>query len=287
MAQLVALPDQRKPSSNTKPNAWFVHNGTFKWTGDSRSEVGKITTSTGHGFQANHNVGVQGSIYASSKGFSARVNSKNEQDYNTYHYLGMAGGLTLSDLKPGQTASGSNKACYLRDVTGFFCEVNGKPTIDGDYGGTGDAANDNCGRAKNLRVFGIYIDSNKKTHIYQMTDRGRKVQSNWLDWNKELPNSWVQFGYLLPSSDAQQVIDKKLMLMAWVVAFTHKKVCGNKAKNMTGRIRYMTPLITSDPDSYSLQESGYPWQIAMRPDTTATAAAKGWDQSSPPPLYTK
>ena len=284
MAQLVAIPSNRKPNSDQRPNSWMGHDGTIKWTPDTRSEVNKISTSTGQEFSSNFNVGVEGSIYASSKGFSARVSTKTESDFHTYHYFGDTGGLTLSHLKPGQNASGSNKACHVRDVTGFFCEINGKSSIDGDYGSSSDSANDGCGSTKNIRVFAIYIDPDKKTHIYQMTDRGRKVQSSFHTWTDTLPGSWTRFGYLLPDSDAQAVIDKKLMLLGWVIAFTHRKTCGGKTKNLTGRVRYMTPLVTNDPSNYSLQEHGYPWQLVMPPGTSSDAARKGWTNS---PLYTK
>ena len=284
MAQLVVIPDRRKPGSNEKPNSWMGHDGTIKWTQDGRSEVDKITTSTGHSFSKNISVGIQGSIYASSKGFSVRVQSKTDTEFHSYHYFGDTGGLTLSDLKPNQTVNGSNKACHVRDVTGFFCEINGKNTIDGDYGPSNDSANDGCGTTKNMRVFGIYIDSYKKTHIYQMTERGSKVQSGYHTWSSTIPGSWTRFGYFLPAADAQAVIDKKLMLVGWVIGVTHKKVCGNKQKNMTGRLRYMTPLVASDPSSISLQESGYPWQIVMPPTTTADKATRGWTNV---PLYTK
>jgi hypothetical protein len=287
MAQLVTLPDQRTPTSSiSAPNNWMGHDGTIKWTPDSRSHVSKITSSQGGSESGSMDVGVNGSIYASSSGFSARVASKQDQDFRTFHYFGNKGGLSLGHLNPGQTVSGGNQSCWVRDVTGFFCQVNGAPTIDGDYGTDGDSANDSCGRTKHFRVYGIYIDSSKKTHIYEYT-KGDKLLREYYTYTEYAPNSWKNFGYKLPKRDAFKVVDQKLMLGGWCVTIVHRKTCGNKQKNMTGRIRYMTPIINSNPEFYSGQESGYPWQIVMPPNTSADTAKGGFDGASAPPMYTK
>lgn len=288
MAELVVVPDQRVPGTSDLPNNWLSHDGTVKWTPDNRSNVTTITDSNGEASSSSINPGPNGSIYASSSGWSARVASSAEQDYRSNHYFGSTGGLSFGNLNSGQMVSGSNRSCWLRDVTGFFCQVSGAPTINNDYGSSGDSANDGCGKTKFFRIYGVYIDSNKNTHIYEMT-KGRKVQSSFYTYTDWAPSAWTKFGYVLTNSDAEKVIDKKLMLGGWCLGVVHRKDCGgNKvSKNMTARLRYMTPIVTSRADNYSQQEFGYPWQIAMPPDTTADKATGGWNGSSPPPMYTK
>ena len=287
MAELVVVPDQRIPSENNPPNNWLSHDGTVKWTPDNRTHVSTITESNGRALSSTTDVGIQGSIYASSKGFSARLASSDTSDFRTLHFFGDTGGLSFGNLNPGQTVSGGNESCWLRDVTGFFCEINGSSTINNDYGGSGDSANDGCGLVRHIRVYGVYIDSQRKTHIFEMTS-GEKLQGIFHNYTDNVPGRWVKFGYRLTDTDAEKVINKKLMLGGWCVHALHKKTCGggNKSKNMTFRLRYMTPVVTSDRFNYSVG-GNYPWQIAMPPNTAAQKAVGGLAGSSPPPMYTK
>lgn len=276
MAQLIALPDQRKPNNNVSPASWWVHTASIKWTGDSRSNVSTITAH-GSSVSSTTNPGGSGSIYTSSDGFKAKVNSSSTNSFYSMHYFGATGGLSFSSLNDNQTASTSNKACFIRDVTGFICEVNGAPTINGDFGSSGDSANDNCGVTRNISVYGVYVTPSRKTKILKFTDRGSKVHTSYINWNSTLTGSWQKFGYVLNSSDASLVVNSKLMLMGWVFRVEHKKTCGggNKNKNMAFRLRYTIPLISSAGTSFSLQETGYPWQLVMPPDTPLSTAVNG------------
>ena len=287
MAELVVVPDQRIPSENVLPNSWLSHDGTVKWTPDNRSDVSTITDSNGQSLSSSINVATQGSIYASSSGFSARVSTSSTSDFRTSHFFGHTGGLSFGNLNPGQTVAGVNESCWLRDVTGFFCEINGSSTINNDYGSSGDSANDGCGLVKFFRVYGVYIDYQKKTHIFEFT-KGEKLQGIFHDYPNNVPGSWTKFGYRLTDTDAEKVINLKLMLGGWVLCAVHKKTCGgsNKSKNMTARLRYMTPIVTSDRFNYSVG-GNYPWQIVMPPDTIADKAVYGLAGSYPPPMYTK
>lgn len=273
MAQLIALPDQRAPGT-TAPNNWWVHNGSVDWT---QKTHGFVKTITAHGSSVSSTLdpGQSGNIYTSSDGWKVRASSSKSQTWYSMHYFGATAGVNLNSLGDNQNINSGNKSCWLRDVTGFVCQINGAPTLNGDFGSSSDAANDTCGRTKNVSVYGVYSTTGKKTKIMKFTDRGFKLASVYPAWNSVVSGEWKNFGYGLSSSDASYVINNKLMLMGWVVRVAHEKHCGNKTKNMTFRLRYMIPLVNSGGNSFSLQETGYDWLLAMPPDTPLSQAVNG------------
>lgn len=243
--QVIALPDARVPNSGDNPTNWYSSGaGQVNYSRPNRSHiVGSFTSSNGQTQSENVNSGASGEIYKSG-GFLANVQTKTSTTFSTLHYIGPTDGINLSGLAMGQTFSTSAKALFTRNVVGFRAQVSGAPTGSGSEG-------DGCGKCASFRVSAVYMDQNRRLRVMEMCQKGTKIFGQ--TWNSQLPTNWVSMAYSLVSSDRSIVINNEYLHMGWVLNLTHKKTCGGgtKQKNCTGRMRYLTPLVTSSSSGFS------------------------------------
>lgn len=248
--QVIALPDCRKPVSNQSISNWYnAKIGSSSFSKDERTHiVGGFTSTNGQYQSESINSGGSGSIY-SSGGFVSSVQTKTSTVFSTLHYIGPTNGLSfsgsnLNGLTMGAVFSTSASANFTRNVVGFWCQVNGQPT------GSGSEA-DGCGNVQSYRISAVYMDQGRGLRVMEMCEKGLKLGGH--TWNTSAStsaNNWENMIYSLQVSDNQRVINDEYMHIGWIINLTHEKTCGggNKQKNCTGRVRYLTPLVSSAGD---------------------------------------
>lgn len=244
------MPEARKPTTSSSITSW--HNakiGSVTFGAIQRSHIiGSFQTTNGTTQSENINAGGAGDIYASPTGFYANVQTKTSTVFSTLHFIGATDGLSvssgkISNLTMGTRMSSSIQGQFTRNVVGFWCEVNGSPT------GSGDEA-DGCGKCKSLRVSAVYIDSDDRIRVMDMCAASGVTRILNRSWNSQLSQSWEGMSYSLSPSNSQTVVQGGWMHIGWILNMTHEKTCGGgqKQKNCTGRIRYLTPLVSSYTD---------------------------------------
>lgn len=243
--QIIALPESRKPSASDNITQWYnAKVGSSQFSETTRSHItGTVTTSNGVSFSENINAGGDGNIY-SSGGLIVNVQTKTGTTFNTLNYIGSVGGISLSPFSMGQSFFTNVTANFTRNVVGFWAQINGAPT------GSGDTA-DGCGKCKAMRVTAVYMDQSGRVRTIEMGQNGVKLLG--VDWNATLTstaNSWSTMCYSAGVTNSRTIIDGKWMHVGWVINMSHHKDCGgnSKQKNCTGRIRYLTPLVSSNSD---------------------------------------
>ena len=172
------------------------------------------------------------------------VQTKSSTVFNTLSYIGSVGGISLSPFSMGQSFYTNVTANFTKNVVGFWAQINGAPT------GSGDTA-DGCGRCLSMRVTAVYMDLSGKVRTIEMAQDGFKLLG--VDWNATLTNtanSWSTLSYSAGVSNSKTIINGEWLHIGWVIHMSHQKTCGgsNKQKNCTGRIRYLTPLVSSQSD---------------------------------------
>jgi len=239
MARLITLPIEQKPKSDSNVKMWMPGGSVVTNPHDRLHISGNWKTTNGYQIGENINATWQGgNIYTDSAGWKATVQSKKEDDYYSNHWIAdsnvpfksgstIAGGSLLNS-----TIYGDTKGSWTKGVDGFICEVCCLPD------GSGDAA-DGCGKVMSMSVSGVFADDYGKIKVYEMTNGGNRVTGQ--DHNSTLSKSWTTMSYTSKSTAA-----RSLFHMGWIISFHHKKTCGgNKVqKNMTGRVRYLQPLIS-------------------------------------------
>ena len=242
--QIIALPDARKPASNQSPSNWYNANiGSSRFSVTDRHHIiGGLTTTNGIYMDENINAGGSGDIY-SSTGFSATVQTKTSTYFKTLHYIGNPSGISLNNPAMGQTFSTSAQANFTKRVCGFWCQINGAPI------GNDSSIDDGCGKCQGIRVSGVYMDSNRRLRVIEMCGGGFKLEgATWSSTVTGTKNNWVNMSYSAGVSNSQTIFNNEYLHIGWIIQMRHEKTCGGntKQKNCTGRIRYLTPLVSSD-----------------------------------------
>jgi hypothetical protein len=243
MARLITIPDSRKPSSSTEVRLW-TPGGPGVITNTTRSHVvGSYTSSNGINSGENFNPSdTGGNIYTSSSGFYARVNTSSTSELYTHHFIGAngnsaynSGGTLQGSSLIGASVYNSAKSSWTKGVKGFVCEVSNDVPKDGS------TANDGCGSVNTFRISGVFVDSNGRIRIYDMTAGGTKVFGH--TWNTRPSAGWNNMCYYCNSNDQLSMYH-----LGWVIAFTHKKVCGGGSvnKNCIGSVRYLQPMVAEN-----------------------------------------
>ena len=263
--RVITLQDARKPSSSSLIMSW-IPGGPTKLTPTTRTHItGGYTSTNGCPSGENFNPGtVGGNIYTGSGGFYASVSTKSSDPFYTQHYIGPTQGLTSGGVVNGSDFVGklifsTTASNWGKRVIGFYCQVSSL-----HEGGSGSEI-DGCGVCNTFRISGVYVDKNGRVRIVDMCAGGNKLTGH--TWNTQADsNKWVDMSYYTSYKDT--ILNNDFALMGWVVGMTHQKVCGNKTKNCTGRIRYLAPLVSSydngglyagPPDIYQVwpPEEGY------------------------------
>jgi hypothetical protein len=252
--KIAKLPEARKPTSSSNVRYWGGDGFPRETNKTNRTHiVGSYSSSNGQSSNETINATNNGgNIYTSSDGFQATVQTKTSTIFYSQHYIGdpnigaLSGGNITGSSLIGSHAT-STQASWMRNVKGFVCEVSSTPI------GTGDVA-DGCGRVESIRISGVFADSQGKVRVYDMCAGGAKITG--YTWNTALGSGWQTMSYYVHSND-----QLNMSLMGWIVQFSHHKYCGGgtKQKNCTGRVRYLTPLVsiggglyTSAPDKWQI-----------------------------------
>ena len=236
MAVFVTLPNNyRNPSK--APSDWpGVTTSAYFSRHDRNHQSGSTTTDNRNKQTLGETIdpGRSNSLYSSSDGFYANVQTKTSTIFYSQHFIGHKNGNTI---KSGSSINTSTQSTWLQDVIGFHCEISSRP------GGSGDEA-DGCGRVDQWRIAAVYADPNNKVRIMEMTMGGEKLSSH--AYNSHPGSDWKILSYRLDNYDAMTVINNKWLLYGWIIEYTHKKTCGGGLvqKNCSGRTRYMRPLIS-------------------------------------------
>ena len=239
MARLITLPLEQKPTSSSAVRTWMP-GGSYPTNLTDRLHIsGDWKTSDGYSMGENINATWQGgNIYTDSAGWKASVQSKKDDNYYSQHWIADSGvpfksGSTISGGSLiGAEISNSTKGSWTKGVDGFICEVCCLPD------GSGDEA-DKCGKIMSMSLSGVFVDSNAKIRVYEMTNGGTRITGQ--DHNSTLSHDWKTMSYYSKSTAT-----RSLFHMGWIISFNHKRTCGGtgKQKNMTGRVRYLQPLIS-------------------------------------------
>ena len=241
MARLITIPDSRKPSSSIDVKYW-TPGGPGEITNTERTHIqGNYTSSNGINSGENINPPTGGNIYTSSSGFYATVNTSKTNDYYSHHFIGSASNSNYNSGKlTGSGLIGSNiyngaRSSWTKGVKGFVCEISADPPSGGG------SANDSCGTVNTFRISGAFVDSNGRIRIYDMTAGGTKVFGH--TWNTRPSAGWQKMCYYVNSNDQLNMYH-----LGWVIAFTHKKVCGGGTvqKNCKGAVRYLQPMVAEN-----------------------------------------
>jgi len=243
--RVIALQTARKPTSSSDILTW-IPGGPAEVSATSRTHiVGTYTSSNGYSAGENINPGGSGNIYTSSEGFSSNVQTKTNTQFYSLHFIGNNSGLTSGSNITGssflgKTASTSISGNWTKTVVGFYCQISRKPS------GSGDSA-DGCGRTKTFRICAVYLDTNRQIRIMDMCEGGSKILGH--TWNTEPSGTgWYDMAYFV--NDRTSVISGGWRHLGWIINFTHYKNCGGnqQQKNCTGRVRYLTPLVSNTSD---------------------------------------
>lgn len=239
MARLITLPIEQRPTSSSGVKMWMP-GGSYPTNPTGRLHIsGDWTTSNGYSMGENIDASSQaGNIYTDSAGWKATVQSKQTSNYYSQHWIAdvnvpFKSGTTISGGSLiGATINASTKGSWTKGVDGFICEVCDLPD------GSGSEA-DGCGKIMSMSISGVFVDGDAKIRVYEMTNGGTRVTGQ--DHNSELTANWTIMSYYTKST-----APRGLFHMGWIISFNHKKTCGgnNAQKNMTGRVRYLQPLIS-------------------------------------------
>ncbi len=259
--KIAKLPEARKPTSSSDPRYWGGDHFPREINKVTRTHiVGNYNSSNGINSGENINPSnVGGNIYTDSDGFKATVVTSSSSFFYSMHFIGdpnigAKNGSTITGSSLIGTSGTSAQAGWMKNVKGFFCEVSSAPI------GSGDEA-DTCGRVEAIRISGVFVDNSGKVRVYDMCAGGTKITG--YTWDTALGASWQKMAYYVNSND-----QLNMHLMGWIVQFTHHKHCGggNKKKNCTGRVRYLTPLVsiggglyTGDPDKWQFVHPVRSW----------------------------
>ena len=65
-------------------------------------------------------------------------------------------------------------------------------------------------------------------------------------WDSSAGTDWYAMSYY--SKSMRTILDNNYLHIGWIFNFSHERTCGGggKQKNCTGRIRYLTPIVSSD-----------------------------------------
>lgn len=235
MSKLLTLPEGYKNGSLSAAS-WPGTSTSAKFSGEDRSHVsGNTETENGHTLGENINPGGSGSIYTDSEGFYSNVQTKTSSNFYSCHFIGHLG---KNSIMNEETINSLTESTWTRNVVGFHCEVSAKPT------GSGDTA-DGCGRVDQFRIAAVYsrfLSGSQRQAIMEMTEGGTRYSTQ--KYNENPGQGWKVLSYGLSQSDSEKVRSWKFY--GWIIEMRHKKTCGgnNKAKNCTGRVRYMRPIIS-------------------------------------------
>jgi len=237
MSILVSCPDKYVQAA-LNPQDWPGSSQNANYTGSSRSHLsGNTSTNNGVTLGENINSGRGGSIYVDSGGFWAQVQTKTSSTFTSKHFVGTTSNAGY--VKEGNLIPSDQKSTWLRDVTGFHCEVSSSPPSGGG------SENDGCGKVEKIVICAVYADANRYCRIMDMCVKGVKKGEHSYD---STPGSWKKMCYVLKESDANKVINGGWMLWGWVIEMKHRKTCGGstKQKNCRGSIRYLRPIVSSN-----------------------------------------
>lgn len=239
--EIITLPDKQMISSGGSVKDW---SNLVTYHSTTRTHIVGTTESTdGYSFGENINTGtVGGNPYTDSDGFYATVNTSSSSKYYSQHFIGNNSGLTSSGsiVQPfaDKQVSTSYTAGHIRNVVGFVCEISSKPTSGSS------SENDGCGRAYGFRIAGVYLNTSRKIRIMDLCEGGTKVFGH--SWNSSADQNWYGMSYY--SKSMSTIIDNNYLHIGWIFNFSHERTCGGggKQKNCTARIRYLSPIVSSD-----------------------------------------
>ena len=239
--EIITLPDKQMIGSGDSVKDW---SNLVTYHSTSRTHiVGSTETTDGYSMGENINPStVGGNPYTDSDGFYATVLTSSSTKYYSQHFIGNNSGLT-TDGKIRQPfvdkqVSTSYTAGHIRNVVGFACEISSKPTSGSS------SENDGCGRAYGFRIAGVYLNTSRKIRIMDLCKGGTKVFGH--TWDSAAGKDWVGMSYY--SKSMRTIIENNYLHIGWIFNFSHERHCGgrNVNKNCTGRIRYLSPIVSSD-----------------------------------------
>lgn len=265
-SKISCLPDKCRPPRGVNISTWN-NAGLVTYSDKALTPVaGTVHTINGTRYTANITGERSGDPYGSS-GLICNVQTKSFSEYYTTTYVGATDGL----LKSGEVDasklnnggfSDSLKAAYIRNVVGFYCQVSSAPK------GNDSSVDDGCGRVKATRISGVYADPNGKTHVMDLCEGG--IQYSAHRWDSNPGTSWKELCSSIYATSAITVIDEDWLFMGWTINMTHVKTCGgnSKQKNCTGRVRYLTPLVSSSGDAGLEEQDPLRWHVLSPPNLT-------------------
>ena len=267
--KIACLPDARKPPTGANIATWN-NAGPIAYTDKALTHVsGTVSTINSTQYSENTNGERAGDPY-SSTGFSCNVKTKSSSEFYTTTYVGATDGLLNSSgnvngalLKDGKF-SDSLKSAYIPNVVGFYCQVSSAPI------GNDSSVDDGCGRVSAIRITAVYADEYQKAHVMDLCQNASQYSDH--RWNSNPGHSWTEMCYSVYLGSAlHDIIEKGWLFMGWNINMTHVKTCGggSKQKNCTGRVRYLTPLVSSSDDA-GVEDEGAPlrWQVLSPPNLT-------------------
>ena len=255
--RIVLLRNKRMPTSSDSITTWMP-GGPAETNATGHIHVaGDYTSTDGYNSGENLRPGTNnyaGNIYTSSDGFYVNVRTKqNQTDFYTQTMIGSAsmgafvqnssvGNYVDATSLVGTGIYNNNTSCFVDRVVGFYCQVSAihAPSQTGDD-------NDEMGICRTFRISGVFADGNGRVRVMDMTKGGTKVLGH--TWNNDLKNAdgWKNMCYY--SNSRTTIINNNYKLFGWILGFTHyKSNKSNVTKNCTGRVRYLTPLVSSSAD---------------------------------------
>lgn len=240
---IITLPDRQRPIEDTDtPESWqpgIAFHDTTRY-----HIVGSTETTDGYSMGENINPGtVGGNPYTDENGFYATVKTSSSTKYYTQHFIGNGSGLVDGNNKITQpftnkvVATGYT-AAHIPNVVGFYCNISSKPSSGSS------SENDGCGRAYGFRIAGVYLNSSRKIRIMDLCKGGTKLFGH--TWDTAAGSGWSKMAYY--SKQMNTILDNNYLHIGWIFNFSHERTCGGggKNKNCTGRIRYLTPIVSSN-----------------------------------------
>ena len=257
--RIVLLRNKRQPTSSDPITSW-IPGGPAETNATGHIHVaGKYTSTDGYNSDENLRPGTNnysGNIYTSSDGFYVNVRTKqNQTDFYTQTMVGAASfGAWVQDSTNGSYVDATslvgtgiydnNTSCFVDRVVGFYCQVS---AIHAPSESSDNSDNDGMGICRTFRISAVYADKNGKVRVIDMTQGGSKVLGH--TWNNDLQNAdgWKDMCYT--SNSRSTILNNDYKLFGWILGFTHyKSNKSNVTKNCTGRVRYLTPLVSSNTD---------------------------------------
>ena len=243
MGRVICFPAERKPTSSSNVQYW-TPGGSIEYILPTFTRIdGSWTTSNGTGVGATTRGDRGGNAFASSTGFHCTVVTGTNNYFYTNTFIGnpgfgaYEGSYINGNNLVGSSVENSAQSSWILGVKGFICEVSDIP-----YPNDGSAASDNCGGCSQWKIAGVFVDTGGRIRVVEMTIAGTKITGH--SWNQRPTsrNTWYTMSYYCNNTNDML----SWYHIGWMIEMEHKRFCGGKSKNCTGRIRYLQPLVSRD-----------------------------------------